>query len=33
MVENKYTDEQNRLINEKNLFSNFKAVIDANSEL
>ena len=32
-IENQYTDEQNRLIGEKNLFSNFKAVIDANTEL
>ena len=33
IIENPYTDDQNRLISEKNLFNDFKSVIDANSEL
>ena len=33
IIENPYTDDQNRLISEKMLFNDFMSVIDANSEL
>ena len=33
IIENPYTDEQNRLVSEKNLFQDFKSVVEANQEL